>query len=946
MPTSDKVVRLPDPTVRTYRTSDERPPVYSRKLYKDFLPKSLITQNQKTRVQLKTIKNNYIGGKEVEKKEADNPWVTGGALGTKDAVLVFRTCVLSQHNASSSEPDLVDNGSPSTSSECVAGESLPMLEPSKGEKKSLGKLVVNKLRVQLVSSISEPSIARRNGSDSAGSDQEKEMEFKSISDSETHANEDTRSDSKTPRKDKSEVVVPKDKSEMPGAVLNVRYRFMNTETRLLRKILGGHGLKEAEEDETFNLLWTGIHLKPDILRNLLPYQRVNHFPRSSELTRKDRLYKNIEKMQHLRGGSKNFDIVPESYLLPTEYRDLVSAHNKYRGPWIVKPAASSRGRGIYIVNTLDKIPSDEQLVVAKYISDPLCIDGHKCDVRLYVAVTSFDPLLIYVYEEGLVRLATVKYNRSSEFLWNSCMHLCNYSINKYHSDYIKSRDAGDEDVGHKWTLSALLRHLKSQGCDTEQLMLNIEDVIIKAIFSCAQSIVAACRMFVPNNNNCFELYGFDILIDDTLKPWLLEVNLSPSLGIDTPLDAKVKASLLTDLLNMVGIPAISPLLKAAYDSKYVRHRSLNGRRANSADFIQGSHTLPKKHQHHTLTSLTTEELRIVRSAKAQYARRSGFIRIFPTEDSLAKYGMYMDPITGIPTSTTAPSGTSVCAMIIPHNFNVMLHGQLYPPNNTEMESSISDRMQQYERALETSQPLNLGNKMYQPKSTDEARRLRKQIRKLIENGSEMSQLQARKAFQMYLEYILRRLSTESKQCHEKLILKFIQRSGVNFKTPFFIRNPFSHKILSKDRSALVAKQLGDYMEVYNKETEALSDSFDPYGSIPNRLFNDFLCQAQESDLEAILTIHTNATQQMPFLYNRCAPGAPAAPPIPVGAHGFLKALPNMAPIGVSKESLKIDLYYKSIEARSPEKEIQNGKRLPEKTFSFNTMKRKQHTTTK
>uniref|UniRef100_A0A1B0CZT0 Tubulin--tyrosine ligase-like protein 5 n=1 Tax=Phlebotomus papatasi TaxID=29031 RepID=A0A1B0CZT0_PHLPP len=899
---------------------------------------------------------------DVEKKDVDNPWITGGALGSKDAVLVFRTCVLSQHHTSTSEVDLVDTGSPSTSSECVAGvESLPLLDPPPAKpemKKSLGKqLVVNKLRVQLVSSISDPSISRRNGSDSSGtgSDMEKEMEFKSISDSETHANEDSGSDSvqKSPRKmekSQSDVIVPKDKSEMPGAVLNVRYRFMNTETRLLRKILGGHGLKEAEEDETFNLLWTGIHLKPDILRNLLPYQRVNHFPRaskyvfhhitkgffslfnpfrSSELTRKDRLYKNIEKMQHLRGGSKNFDIVPESYLLPTEYRDLVSAHNKYRGPWIVKPAASSRGRGIYIVNSLDKIPSDEQLVVAKYISDPLCIDGHKCDVRLYVAVTSFDPLLIYVYEEGLVRLATVKYNRSSEFLWNSCMHLCNYSINKYHSDYIKSRDAGDEDVGHKWTLSALLRHLKSQGCDTEQLMLNIEDVIIKAIFSCAQSIVAACRMFVPNNNNCFELYGFDILIDDTLKPWLLEVNLSPSLGIDTPLDAKVKASLLTDLLNMVGIPAISPLLKAAYDSKYVKHRSFHGRRANSADFIQGSHTLPKKHQHHTLTSLTTEELRIVRSAKAQFARRSGFIRIFPTEDSLAKYGLYMDP---------------VCAMIIPHNFNVMLHGQLYPADSAEGESGIAERMQQYERALETSQPLNLGNKMYQPKSTDEARRLRKQIRKLIENGSEMSQMQARKAFQMYLECILRRVSTESKQCHEKLILKFIQRSGVNFKTPFFIRNPFSHKILSKDRSALVAKQLGDYLEVYNKETEALSDSFDPYGSIPNRLFSDFLCQAQESDLEAILTIHTNATQQMPFLYNRCAPGAPAAPPIPVGAHGFLKALPNMAPIGVSQESHKIDQYYKSIEARSPEKEIQNGKRLPEKTFSFNTMKRK--TTTK
>lgn len=70
---------------------------------------------------------------------------------------------------------------------------------------------------------------------------------------------------------------------------------------------------------------TGLHMKPDILRSLLPFQRVNHFPRSYELTRKDRLYKNIEKMQQLR-GIKHFDIVPISFMLPLEFRDLVQAH--------------------------------------------------------------------------------------------------------------------------------------------------------------------------------------------------------------------------------------------------------------------------------------------------------------------------------------------------------------------------------------------------------------------------------------------------------------------------------------------------------------------------------------------------------------------------------------------------------------------------------------------
>ena len=60
-------------------------------------------------------------------------------------------------------------------------------------------------------------------------------------------------------------------------------------------------------------------------------------------------------------------------------------------------------------------------------------------------------------------------------------------------------------------------------------------------------------MYVPYRNNCFELLGFDILIDDCLQPWLLEVNLSPSLQCDSPLDQKIKGNMLADLFTLTGI---------------------------------------------------------------------------------------------------------------------------------------------------------------------------------------------------------------------------------------------------------------------------------------------------------------------------------------------------------------------------------------------------------
>lgn len=63
--------------------------------------------------------------------------------------------------------------------------------------------------------------------------------------------------------------------------------------------------------------------------------------------------------------------------------------------------------------------------------------GFKFDMRIYVAVTSYDPLVIYLYEEGLTRFATVKYEKNIKHMRNQCMHLTNYSVNKRSQDYVK-----------------------------------------------------------------------------------------------------------------------------------------------------------------------------------------------------------------------------------------------------------------------------------------------------------------------------------------------------------------------------------------------------------------------------------------------------------------------------------------------------------------------------
>jgi tubulin polyglutamylase TTLL5 len=81
----------------------------------------------------------------------------------------------------------------------------------------------------------------------------------------------------------------------------------------------------------------------------------------------------------------------------------------------------------------------------------------------------------------------------------------------------------------------------------------VEDIIVKTIISAEPILNSGFEMFVPYRTNCFEVLGFDVLIDDQCEPWLLEVNLSPSLSCDSPLDHKIKANMLADLFTLTGM---------------------------------------------------------------------------------------------------------------------------------------------------------------------------------------------------------------------------------------------------------------------------------------------------------------------------------------------------------------------------------------------------------
>ena len=80
------------------------------------------------------------------------------------------------------------------------------------------------------------------------------------------------------------------------------------------------------------------------------------------------------------------------------------------------------------------------MLASKYISNPHLINGLKYDLRVYVLVTSFNPLKVYIYNDGLVRFATEKYSNDPKLLSKKYVHLTNFSVNKKNVNFVKNQD--------------------------------------------------------------------------------------------------------------------------------------------------------------------------------------------------------------------------------------------------------------------------------------------------------------------------------------------------------------------------------------------------------------------------------------------------------------------------------------------------------------------------
>lgn len=150
---------------------------------------------------------------------------------------------------------------------------------------------------------------------------------------------------------------------------------------------------EQTEGHDWNILWTNTVGKPYLYTGLNEYQKVNHFPSSYEITRKNNFATNVNFMQH-KYGKKEYGFIPETFVLPKDFGEFFNTFKRRQEDpknkdnlWIVKANALSRGRGIYLVDDPSQVSLETPCIVSKYIANPLLVKGHKFDLRLYVVVT-------------------------------------------------------------------------------------------------------------------------------------------------------------------------------------------------------------------------------------------------------------------------------------------------------------------------------------------------------------------------------------------------------------------------------------------------------------------------------------------------------------------------------------------------------------------------------
>lgn len=339
-------------------------------------------------------------------------------------------------------------------------------------------------------------------------------------------------------------------------VSNVDYFKPYIELLKYQGILGNSSI-----NNNYNFYLQTFHInKIKEIKKLFGINKYQKFYYISELTfyfNKFMLYQSYETMKKKYGNEFNY--MAETFYYPKNKAIIEKKFKNYNlnvdNLWLVKPLYTHGGTGIYIFKNLKNI-SLESYLITKYITNIHLIKGKKYDLRIYVLISGINPLRLYLYKEGLVRIASNKYYINKESLNNNYIHITNNRINKKHKNFVLPKSYNDPSA-NIWNLNTYKNYLKTHNIDYNLIFDEIKELIIKSIISIYKNLIRYSKENDLNDINFFKILGYDILITDQLKAKLIEINTEPSLVLYNNVDKIIKPNLFIDTLNIIGITPFS-----------------------------------------------------------------------------------------------------------------------------------------------------------------------------------------------------------------------------------------------------------------------------------------------------------------------------------------------------------------------------------------------------
>ncbi|EGR33199.1 tubulin tyrosine ligase-like member 11, putative [Ichthyophthirius multifiliis] len=348
----------------------------------------------------------------------------------------------------------------------------------------------------------------------------------------------------------------KPKTDKKRKTIKINTSFCRSELKLIRYLIHRNNWKECFGFEG-KIMWSGLSINQYDISSVYGSLNVNRIPEIQELAHKKttgyflKLFKDY--------FPDYFDFFPLTFLLPEDFSDL----KKYMGShpkemFISKPSSGCQGDGIKLIQSVKDVQlqfnySQQQIIIQQYISNPLIIDKKKFDLRLYVLISSLDPFVVYLHDEGLARFCTEDYQKpQQQNINNFYMHLTNYSLNKQNPNFKvifffffkqffffcdlqlpQESDINNINDCSKRCLQSLWKSLEKEGYSKDSILEQIEDLVVKFIISMYPCLLYNYKITFNNKNTkCFHVLGIDILLDRDGKPWFLEANGNPSFNIE------------------------------------------------------------------------------------------------------------------------------------------------------------------------------------------------------------------------------------------------------------------------------------------------------------------------------------------------------------------------------------------------------------------------------